>query len=664
MTMETPAETNPTQLCSGCGQETVPSDEWLGMCPDCWGKAGLLVAEAMGRETAALHIEGFQIARRIARGGMGTVYEALSGADGKQVALKIIREDLADQPRFRDLFLREGQALAQLDHPHIVKNLGTGEADGVPYLIMDFIDGPNLQQVLSGGPVSVLRALEIAAQVCAALASAHAAGILHRDIKPANVLLDETGAVKVTDFGLARLPRPEGELSFSGSMVALGGFYAAPELARRDADCDARADIYSTGALLYHLIAGEAPRSGGPRLHEWRPGAGVTLGLQRLIDRAMQPVPARRFNSAEQMRIEILKVRKFILAWPFFAQRRVQQMLMAAVGVIFLCSGLLLWQYEAALSEKEAVAAKLALEKAAQQAVDERLAVIPAGWVPEKHENTLGMRFVSIPDLPDVMVSVWELRVADFKAFSREISNRTWIAESGFQWPLSFGFHHLKDGNFREMKGSWLKPGFPQTEQHPVCGVSLHEAYAFCTWLTWKERSSGAISADQAYRVITDAEWSAAAGLKPEPGKSPEEKAATWKVRMHPFPWGHLWPAPDDLFNIVDNSVQDADWNPGWIFKPRRDPWPRTARVDAVPPSPLGLYHMIGNVAEMTETRFTLDPKNTLYAIRGGSWFDGSREGVSLATRAVDSGEMRITKRGFRLVFVKQGGAGWRYGAH
>jgi serine/threonine protein kinase len=658
--ISTPHDDSSTH-CTACGVVIELSGEWLGMCPACWGRAGLRAAEAMSREKETLHIDGFAIVRQIARGGMGTVYEAVRKSDQQPVALKIIRDDLVQNPRFLEMFRRECVTLERLDHPHVVRHLGTGEADGVPFLVMEFVDGPNLQQVLQNGPLAVERALEIAEQVCAALEAAHALGCVHRDIKPANVLLDATGQVKVTDFGLARLPRPAGEAALTGSLLALGGHYAAPELERGDAAVDHRSDIYSVGALLYHLITGQPPRAQAPPVHRLRSGRGVTLGLQRIITRALQSEATRRHASMKALRVKLENARRFTLNWPLFARRGMQLTLGITGALILLGSGLQLWHYDAVMSEAELAEQKLALEKAAQKAVDDRLVTIPPNWVPERHENTLGMKFVSIPGLTDVMVSVWETRVGDFAAFSKEQKQREWITASGFEWPLSYGFHHLKDGHFRELKGSWANPGFPQTDQHPVCGVSLHEAYAFCTWLTWKERTSGAINPDQAYRVISDAEWSAAAGLKPEPGASPEEKASHWKVKMHPFPWGHVWPAPDDLYNIVDNSVADADWNPAWIFKPRRDPWPRTAPVDAVPPSPLGLYHLIGNVAEITETRFSLDPKNALHAIRGGCWFDGSREGVSLATRAIDSAEMRITKRGFRVVFVQRGGQGWRY---
>lgn len=655
------AQQTPTTACVVCGAALPQPDEWLGMCPGCWACAGLRAAEDMGRETAALHIEGFQVIRRIARGGMGTVYEAVRAGDGRRVAVKLIREDLADQPRFREMFVRECEALARLDHPHVVRHLGVGDMDGTPCLAMEYIDGPNLQQVLRKGPLPVDRALEIVEQVCAALEAAHALPLVHRDIKPANVLLDETGQVKVTDFGLARLPRPAGEASLTGSLLALGGHYSAPELERGDPAADHRADIYSAGALLYHLITGEPPRAHAPPVHQRRSGHGVTLGLQRIITRALQPDASRRFGSAREMRLRIARERRFLKAWPVFARRQVQLALYGALLVMLISACLLGWSRAQDSPEEVAADLRARSDLEARLAVEERLAPVPAGWQPGRHENSLGMKFVSIPGLDDVMVSIWETRVGDYAAYNQAQSDGAWIKATGYQRKQSRAFHGLRKGEIAETRGSWRAPGFPQTDEHPVCGTSLFDAQAFCTWLTWKERSAGTLRADQAYRLPTDAEWSAAAGLKPEPGATPEEKGNSWKVKMHAFPWGHDWPAPDDLYNIVDSGVLDEDWHPNWIFKPRRDPWPRTAPVNAVPPSPLGLYHMVGNVAEITDSLINDDPSLRLHAIRGGAWFDGSREGVSLATRARDSAGMRITKRGFRIVFVTRGGEGWRY---
>ncbi|MES2598730.1 MAG: bifunctional serine/threonine-protein kinase/formylglycine-generating enzyme family protein [Verrucomicrobiota bacterium] len=651
----------PHTRCAVCEAPLENPAEWLGMCPACWGQAGLQAAASMARETATLHVEGFRIIRRIARGGMGTVYEAVRGADDQRVALKVLREDLADQPRFLEMFRRECEAMARLDHPHVVKHLGAGETDGLPFLAMEYIEGPNLQQVLRKGPLPVDRALEIVGQVCAALEAAHAQRLIHRDIKPANVLLDEEGRVKVTDFGLARLPRPAGEASLTGSLLALGGHYAAPELERGDPAADHRGDLYSTGALLYHLVTGEPPRAHAEPVHRLRSGHGVTLGLQRIITRALQPEACGRFASAREMRLQVVREQRFLRNWPLFARRQAQLVLYGTLLAVVASGCLLGWSMAQESPEEVAAALKERAEMEARLAVEERLAPVPAGWKPQQHQNSLGMKFVSIPDLDGVLVSIWETRVGDYAAFNKAQADAGWIKDTGYQRKLSRAFHGLKKGEFVETRGSWRSPGFRQTDEHPVCGTSLFEAQAFCTWLTWKERSSGAIRASQAYRLPTDAEWSTAAGLKPEPGATPEEKGASWKVRMHAFPWGHEWPAPDGLYNIVDSSVVDEDWHPNWIFKPRRDPWPRTAPVNAVPPSPLGLYHMVGNVAEITESLINDDPSLRLHAIRGGAWFDGSREGVSLATRARDSAGMRIDKRGFRIVFVTRGGEGWRY---
>lgn len=647
--------------CAVCEAPLENPAEWLGMCPACWGQAGMRAAESMARETAALHVEGFQIMRRIARGGMGTVYEAVRVADGRRVAVKIIREDLADQPRFREMFQRECAALARLDHPGVVMHVGAGETEGVPFLVMEYIDGPNLQQVLRKGPLPVDRALEIVEQVCAALEAAHAQSMVHRDIKPANVLLDETGRVKITDFGLARLPRPAGEASLTGSLLAIGGHYSAPELERGDTAVDHRADIYSAGALLYHLVTGEPPRAHAAPVHKHRSGHGVTLGLQHIIARALQPDAGRRFASAREMRLRIVRERRFFRSWPWLARRRAQLAFYGALLVMLVSAVLLVWNRAQDTPEEVAADLRARADLEARLAVEERLAPVPRNWRPQQHENTLGMKFVSIPALEDVMVSIWETRVRDYAVFARAQKDNDWTQATGYQRKLNRPFHQLQKGEWVETHGSWSSPGFPQTDEHPVCGTSLFDAQAFCTWLTWRERTRGVIQPGQEYRLPTDAEWSAAAGLKPEPGASPEEKNASWTVKMHAFPWGHDWPAPDGLYNVVDDGVLGDDWHPNWIFKSRRDPWPRTAPVNAVPPSPLGLYHMVGNVAEITESLISVNPKLRLYAIRGASWFDASREGVSLATRARDSAGMRIDKRGFRIVFVTRGGEGWRY---
>ena len=147
---------------------------------------------------------------------------------------------------------------------------------------------------------------------------------------------------------------------------------------------------------------------------------------------------------------------------------------------------------------------------------------------------------------------------------------------------------------------------------------------------------------------------------RPEPGRTPEERGKSWPADVFAWPWGTAWPAPNDAVNVAGDEVLGPNWNPRWVFKSRHDPWPRTAPVNSGQPSALGLYHMTGNVEELTESDF--NGRKTGVTIRGGSWFSASREGQSLHYRFGDYPIWRNTTRGFRIVFQKSGAAGWRYG--
>jgi formylglycine-generating enzyme required for sulfatase activity len=151
------------------------------------------------------------------------------------------------------------------------------------------------------------------------------------------------------------------------------------------------------------------------------------------------------------------------------------------------------------------------------------------GQVPSAFENSLGMRFVPVPGT-QVLFSIWDTRVQDFEAF---------VAATGYD--ATVRMNSLRNGRFGPYGGSWASPGFAQGKTHPVCGVSWADAHSFCTWLTRKERTEHRLGADQACRLPTDAEWSAAAGLPRESGDTPEEKSK--KIRGI-YPWGTQWPPP------------------------------------------------------------------------------------------------------------------------
>jgi serine/threonine-protein kinase len=213
----------------------------------------------------------YEIGEVIGRGGMAEVHEGRDLRLGRRVAVKILRPDLAKDPTFQARFRREAQSAAALNHPNIVAVFDTGEdvltsPDGqrtvVPYIVMEFVDGMTLRQLLSSGRrLLPERALEISAGVLAALDYAHRHGIVHRDIKPANVMLTRTGDVKVMDFGIARAMNDTGNTMTATSAVMGTAQYLSPEQPRGEV-VDARSDLYSAGVLLYELLTGRPPFTG------------------------------------------------------------------------------------------------------------------------------------------------------------------------------------------------------------------------------------------------------------------------------------------------------------------------------------------------------------------------------------------------------------------
>ncbi|MGD8375353.1 MAG: protein kinase, partial [Acidobacteriota bacterium] len=199
----------------------------------------------------------FVLGPEIGRGGMGIVFEAKQESLGRTVALKVLPAGAALDDRLASRFLREARAVARLRHPGIVPVFEGGRADGVLYFAMERVDGPSLAELLAAGPLPPGRAAAIALALAQALDHAHRSGVIHRDLKPENVLIDRDGRPRLVDFGLA-LDRASGPLT----RQALGTpAYTAPEQARGE-PVDERTDLYSLGAVLYHMLAAEPPYEG------------------------------------------------------------------------------------------------------------------------------------------------------------------------------------------------------------------------------------------------------------------------------------------------------------------------------------------------------------------------------------------------------------------
>ena len=263
----------------------------------------------------------YELGALIGYGGMAEVHGGRDVRLGRQVAIKILRSDLARDPSFQTRFRREAQAAGGLNHPSIVAVYDTGEdvrPDGsVPFIVMEFVDGRTLRDVLSTEKrLEPTWAMEVVAEVCAALDFSHRHGIIHRDIKPANVMITKAGAVKVMDFGIARAMADDSATVTQTAAVIGTAQYLSPEQARGE-PVDARSDVYSTGCLLYELVVGHPPFQGDSpvavayqHVRESAPipstvNPQVPRALDSIIMKALAKNPMNRYQSAADMRADL-----------------------------------------------------------------------------------------------------------------------------------------------------------------------------------------------------------------------------------------------------------------------------------------------------------------------------------------------------------------------
>ncbi|MEP6923793.1 MAG: protein kinase [Pyrinomonadaceae bacterium] len=268
----------------------------------------------------------YQIAEKIGAGGQGSVYKAVDQRLGRTVVIKVLPPELTSKPANLKRFLREAQLCSQLDHPNICTIFDFGEADGMHYIAMQYVEGKTVRQLVNGKPLELKSALSIAIQVCDGVAAAHARGIIHRDIKAGNVIVTPAGQAKILDFGLAKLIEDEeikdvDRMDLTEIGVPYGtATYAAPEQARGDR-VDHRADIFSTGVLLYELLAGiwafqgktvvevrYAVMHGQPvPIAEMRPDP-VPPRIQQILDKALAKDPRDRYQKISDLRDDLREV--------------------------------------------------------------------------------------------------------------------------------------------------------------------------------------------------------------------------------------------------------------------------------------------------------------------------------------------------------------------
>ena len=274
---------------------------------------------SLGEPRAPTHIAHYRILHKLGEGGMGVVYLAEDERLGRQVALKVLRENSSD-PNARMRLVREARIAAGVSHPLICQVFELGEWNNQPFIAMELIDGESLTTRLTHGPLPPADALRIALFVVEALSVLHRRGIIHRDLKPSNIFVTPTG-IKVLDFGLAR-PTESAHAETALAVTHAGTFvgtpqYAAPEQLSGSA-IDARADLFSMGVILFEMLAGRQPFSGATLaalvhavLYEMPPvltGSPAITAADRVLHRALAKQPDERYPTAEALAADLRAV--------------------------------------------------------------------------------------------------------------------------------------------------------------------------------------------------------------------------------------------------------------------------------------------------------------------------------------------------------------------
>lgn len=280
-------------------------------------------------ERKSSQIPGYQLISKLGKGAMATVYKARQTSLDRIVAVKVLPKRLSENPEFVERFYKEGKAAARLSHNNIVQAIDVGCApDGYHYFVMEYVEGQTLYDIMQPPPVgegrsfSEQEALDVMIQMSDALAHSHKRGLIHRDVKPKNILLTKDHVAKLTDLGLARAMDDKAAAETEAGKAYGTPYYISPEQIRGDVDIDFRADIYSLGATMYHLVTGRPPFEGDTpsavmHKHLKQPltpadhvNTALSAGIGEIIDIAMAKNRDERYQSTEDMLEDLQAVRR------------------------------------------------------------------------------------------------------------------------------------------------------------------------------------------------------------------------------------------------------------------------------------------------------------------------------------------------------------------
>jgi formylglycine-generating enzyme required for sulfatase activity len=515
-------------------QEVRVSVQTNGDLPDLVAKGvDLSFLEPSTRPDSLGRLDHYEILALRGQGGFGIVLKALDEKLQRIVALKVLPPQFFASPLARKRFLREAQAAAAVHDDHVVAIFAV-ENGPCPYIAMEYVDGPSLQEKIDrDGPLPLDEILRIGRQIACGLAAAHQQGLIHRDIKPSNILLENGVArVKITDFGLARAVD---DVSLTQSGIVHGTpAYMAPEQTSGDL-IDHRADLFSLGSVLYTLATGRMPfhavsslamlkcvkddvtrpiRIDRPELPAW---------FEDLIAKLHAKQPGERFQSAREVADELAKhlsgVKTFGSAYLSVPVRHRYPTLIAApvVAALALFVGLRAAGFGAS---------ELKVKDAAASPADSQLAVAPFDtdeahryqevWsrrlqTPVEHVNSIGMKLRLLPpgdfanagEFAHVVrisepfyMGATEVTVAEYRAFVEATHYKTHAERD----PLGGKVWNASQRRVDQRPDiNWRNSTFAQTDSHPVCCMTWPDAVAFCEWLSQRE--------GKRYRLPTEAEW-------------------------------------------------------------------------------------------------------------------------------------------------------------